>query len=58
MPGSPAALTGLREGDEPAETVATRPIYSSFHPRFTLTMRRGAALVPITYQPQSGKAET
>jgi len=57
MPGSPAARAGLREGDELAQAVDISPIYGSFRRPVTLTVRRGAALVPITYLPQSGQAE-
>lgn len=44
VPGSPAALAGLREGDELAETVTTGLTHGSFHPRLTLTVRRGCPL--------------
>jgi predicted metalloprotease with PDZ domain len=57
VPSFPAALAGLREGDEPAEAVDIGPIYGSFRRPITLTVRRGGALVPITYLPQSGQAE-
>lgn len=57
VPGSPAALAGLREGDELAEAVAIGPIYGSFRQPLTLTVRRNGALVPITYLPQRGQAE-
>ena len=57
VPGSPAALAGLREGDELAEAVNIIPIYGTFNQPLTLTVRRGTALVPITYLPQRGQAE-
>ena len=57
VPGSPAALAGLCEGDELAEAVDIGPIYGSFRRPLTLTVRRGATLVPITYLPQRGQAE-
>ena len=55
--GSPAALAGLREGDELTETVNLIPVYSSFTQPITLRVRRGAVVVPITYQPRTGQAE-
>lgn len=57
VPGSPAALAGLREGDELAEAVDIGPIYGSFRRPLTLRVRRNGALVPITYLPQRGQAE-
>jgi predicted metalloprotease with PDZ domain len=55
--GSPAALAGLREGDELTEAVDISPIYGSFHRPLAFTVRRGSALVPITYLPRSGQVE-
>ncbi|RZK46994.1 MAG: hypothetical protein EOO59_18445 [Hymenobacter sp.] len=55
--GSPAALAGLREGDELAEAVNLIPVYGSFTQAITLPVRRGTAVVPITYQPRTGQAE-
>lgn len=55
--GSPAALAGLREGDELAEAVNLIPVYGSFRLPITLRVRRGPAVVAITYVPRTGQAE-
>ncbi|GAA4500869.1 hypothetical protein GCM10023172_21850 [Hymenobacter ginsengisoli] len=55
--GSPAAMAGLREGDELLEAVNLIPVYSSFQQPITLRVRRGAEVLSITYQPRTGQAQ-
>lgn len=65
VPGSAAARAGLHEGDELADAVKGNepaaklptPIRGGFNRLVTLTVRRGTALVPITYLPQTGQIE-
>jgi hypothetical protein len=54
---SPAALAGLREGDELTETVNLIPIYSSFRQPISLKVGRGTDTLAITYQPRTGQAQ-
>jgi predicted metalloprotease with PDZ domain len=59
VPGSPAALAGLREGDELADAVKANNslLPNRFNQPTTLTVRRNEAPVPVTYLPQGGPAE-
>lgn len=54
---SAAARAGLREGDEIAVAVNLLPIYSQLDQPVTITVRRGTALVPITYQPRGAQVD-